>query len=475
MIAKKIFVSAFAVCIFLQAASQDAKKFVGTWQGKLNVGVELRLVLHVKLQPDGTLSSTLDSPDQNAFDIPTDTTIAKGNELGFEMSKLNVSFTGKLTNDTTIDGTFTQGGDVALVLTRTDVPMKALQRPQTPVAPFPYTSLDVEFDGARTGLHYAGTITIPAGKGPFPAAVMITGSGPQNRDEEILLHKPFAVIADHLARNGYIVLRVDDRGIGKTSGNFQKATSMDFAADVEAALDYLLSRPETDKKRTGLIGHSEGGMIAPIVASRRKDVDFIILLAGIGEKTIDLMIEQNAAILKTAGIDNDAVSLYIPVYRDIVNAIIAAPDSVAARTAADQKLEAWVATANKVAVHQLGLDQEEEREKYIGSMTSAVYTPWFRYFITFDPRPYLEKLSCKVLALNGSRDIQVVSSSNLASIEAALKKSRSKKYNVQEIPGLNHLFQTCNTCNLAEYGQLEQTISPVVLDIVTGWLNKNVK
>jgi pimeloyl-ACP methyl ester carboxylesterase len=324
-------------------------------------------------------------------------------------------------------------------------------------------------------LHYGATITIPEGTGPFPAAIMITGSGAQNRDEEIMGHKSFAVIADHLTRKGFIILRVDDRGVGKSTGKFSEATSLDFAGDVNVGLNYLLSRPEVDKNKIGLIGHSEGGMIAPMVATNRGDISFIVLLAAPGVKIIDLMTEQNRAILLSVGINEQAVDAYHPLYKNLINKIVTAPDSITAWAAVRKTMDDWVARTSKVIVEDMGMDDAGRRDTIATTFVQTIYSPWFKYFLMFDPTPLLEKLNTKVLALNGDKDIQVIASQNLPGIEAALRKSKSRVYQVQELPGLNHLFQTCNKCTLDEYSQIEETFSPIALQIISDWLIKNVK
>jgi pimeloyl-ACP methyl ester carboxylesterase len=319
------------------------------------------------------------------------------------------------------------------------------------------------------------TITIPEGKGPFPAALLITGSGPQNRDEEIMGHKTFAVLADHLTRKGFIVLRVDDRGVGKSTGNFANATSADFANDVSSGIDYLLTRPEVNKKKIGLIGHSEGGMIAPMLATQRKDIDFIVLLAGPGVKIIDLMTEQNAAVLRSVNMSKEAIEAYLPFYKEAISQIISAPDTATAYKAADALLKKWIAKTNEEIVTQLGMKDRSAQQSKLSTLSKQLSTPWFKYFLTFDPQPYLQKLQCKVLAINGGKDIQVIASQNLPGIETSLKKSKSKVYDIKELSGLNHLFQTCHKCTLQEYGELEETFSPVALQLVGDWMIKNVK
>ena len=471
---KNKFIFALLLLLTAQFVFGQPVKVAGTWEGKLNVGIELRIVFHIKLQADGSLKSTADSPDQSAFGLKCDTTILSGNELNIQMIDLGASFTGKMINDSTIEGVFTQGSDLPLTLKKVEK-VSALKRPQTPKPPFSYKSEDVIYHNADKSLQYGATITIPEGKGPFPAAVLITGSGAQDRDETILGHKPFAVIADHLTKNGYIVLRVDDRGVGKSTGDFGQSTSEDFAKDVSNSIDYLLTRPETDKKKLGMIGHSEGGMIAPMVAAARKDIDFIVLLAGPGVRITELMEEQNAAILRSMGISDNAVTEAKSLYRRIVNTIQSTADSLTALQQASIIMENWKAKTSDSILAELQFNHPEKRKEYVTQMVNQLHGPWFSYFMKFDPKPYLEQLRCKVLALNGSKDVQVISSQNLPGIEAALKKSKAKAIVIKEMAGLNHLFQQCKSCNVNEYGILEETFSPLALKELGDWLNKNVK
>ncbi len=453
--------------------------FTGTWQGTLKVAGELELILHVTQLPDDSYTATFDSPDQNAIGIKCDTVITKedpsGDELTFTINKYRVSYTGKLVNDSILSGTFTQGAHLPLEFKRTTaLVVKEIKRPQTPKPPFPYKVEEVFYNG--NGLQYGGTLTIPQGSGSFPAIVLISGSGQQDRDETLFHHKPFAVLADALTRNGFIVLRVDDRGIGNSTGNFAASTSADFAKDVSTSIEYLKSRREVNDKKIGLLGHSEGGMIAPMVASSRKDVDFVVLLAAPGVQIMDLMAEQNAAVMRSAGIDSLFSENFKTVYTQTINAIVNAPDTTTAINNAMQILNTWQAKADTNNLRKLGFKSPGNNKEYIRQQLSVVSTPWFKYFIRFDPQPYLTKLKkVKVFAINGSKDVQVVSKQNLPAIRAALVQGKTKTFEVKELPGLNHLFQTCNKCTVMEYGRLEETISPVALQSITGWLNKNVK
>lgn len=470
----KALLSGLLALVYVVANAQSNSSFIGSWSGTLNVGIELRIVFHIKETAAGGLFASADSPDQSAYGLKCDTIIISSDQLSIEMRALRASFSGKLLNDSTIDGMFKQGTEVPLTLTKGEKIAKR-NRPQTPRPPFSYKSEEVEYDNADKSLHYGATITIPPGKGPFPAVILITGSGPQNRDEEIIGHKPFAVIADAFAKKGIVVLRVDDRGTGKSTGKFQGATTADFANDVETSLNYLLSRSEADKNRIGLVGHSEGGMIAPMVAAKRKEVSFIILLAGPGEKIVDLMTEQNVAILISQKTSNTAANAYGSLYKQIAPVIVSSADSITATNNAKQVLNKWINSTDIEIIRQLGFSTEKQQQDYIKSMVESLSEKWFKYFLSFDPAVYLQQLHCKVLALNGDKDVQVLSASNLAAIQASLKKSRSKTYEVKELPGLNHLFQHCSKCTLQEYGELEETFAPEVLTIMTDWIDKNVK
>lgn len=474
MPAKKILPAIIFLFISLLSLAQPSSKFIGTWEGTLNVGIELRIVFHISEDGNGGFVTTADSPDQSAYELKCDVTTIKNSDLTIKMSDLDASFTGKLVNDSTIEGLFTQRAEFPLVLKKTEKVQEKI-RPQTPQPPFPYKSEEVIYSNADQSLQYGATITIPSGKGPFPAIVLITGSGPQDRDETILGHKLFAVIADHLTKKGFIVVRTDDRGVGKSTGIFIEATTEDFAKDVSSSVDYLLSRPEVDKKKVGLVGHSEGGMIAPIVAVKRKDINFIVLLAGPGVPVIDLMAEQNAAIAKASGATDEIAEEIKPLFKTVATAIMNAPDSVLAFATASGIIEGWAATKSKEALAELDFETVSKRNTYVFEMVKEFKTPWFRYFMKFDPGFYLEQLTCKVLALNGEKDIQVISGQNLPGIERSLKKSGSKVYEVKELPGMNHLFQTCTKCNLEEYGKLDETFSPFALQTISDWLLKNIK
>jgi len=458
----------------LAAVAQNAGSYTGTWEGKLNPGVELRIVFHIKDEGAGRISASADSPDQSAFGLKCDTAYIDANGLTIEMKSLRASYRGKLVGDTLIEGVFNQGMDLPLNLKKAGKATAKI-RPQTPKPPFPYTSEDVNYDSKNPSVKLAATITIPQGKGPFPAALLITGSGPQNRDEELMGHKPFEVLADYLSRQGFIVLRADDRGVGKSTGDFSNATSADFADDVHGGIEYLLSRPEVDRKKIGLIGHSEGGMIAPMVAATRKDLDYLVLMAGPGVKITRLMEAQNAAVLKSSGVSEAAIIAYIPFYSKMMSVLVNETDSEKASAAARNTLQQFVSKTDTALLSELNLKDTSSHSTLLKTMDQQFRTPWLKYFLKFDPEPYLSKLKCKVLAINGGKDIQVLPSQNLSGIEKALRKSKTKTWEVAELPGLNHLFQQCTKCTVQEYQEIEETISPVALEYIGKWLNAHVK
>lgn len=465
---KQIAVAFTCILFSLFTNAQNPAPYVGSWSGVLSVGAELRIVFHFE-SPDGhSLKGKGDSPDQGAFGFPLDTVYLQDGKLHLELAGVNASFAGTLINDTTLDGTFTQGADLPLVLHKTNKPAAKPERPQTPKPPFPYKSEDVIYQNADKSIQFGATITIPEGNGPFPAVVLITGSGTQNRDEEIMGHKPFAVIADYLTRKGIVVLRVDDRGAGKTTNPDSLATTADYAKDVSASVDFLLGRSEVNKKRIGLIGHSEGGMIAPMVATARKDIAFIVLLAGPGVKITELMKEQSMAVMRSSGISDKSVIAYGELYQALSSAILSGEPDL--KASCRKSLQQWITQTDTAIVNEIGLGAAKDQEEAVLQTVTEFSKPWFNYFIRFDPAIYLQKLKCKVLALNGDKDIQVIASQNIPGIEAALKKSKSPAYETHIYPGLNHLFQHCKECSVQEYKKLEETFSEEVMQKISEWI-----
>jgi pimeloyl-ACP methyl ester carboxylesterase len=434
------------------------------YEGKLKVGVvELRLVFHLFNQKNGSYAGTMDSPDQSAKDIVLDAVTVKDDAVRLGRTAGKMLFEGKRSNDgQEIDGTFTQAGASYPLKLKRVTKLTELRRPQTPKRPYPYDEIDVAYESKDVGIKLAGSLTTPRGKGPFPAVLMITGSGPQDRDETLFGHKPFLVLADYLTRRGIAVLRVDDRGVGGSTGSTNNSTSADFAQDVLAGVEFLKARPEINAAQIGLIGHSEGGIIAPRVASKSKDIAFIVLLAGTALPGEDVLYRQGAALLEVMGADAEKLAQQKTLQQRMFAVVREEKDNAVA----EKKLRAIIAelmTKDKVADAQKSALESEVRK---------VLSPWFRYFLFYDPRPALRKVHCPVLALNGAKDLQVDAKVHLPAIVAALKEGGNKDVTVQELPDLNHLFQTCKTGAISEYSTVEETIAPIVLDTIARWIAK---
>ena len=429
----------------------------GAWLGTIDTAaVRLRVVFRITNMQDG-LTATLDSPDQGMKGLPGTAVMRDGSSLKIETNQIDGTFVGKIAADlASIDGTWSQRGrDYPLVLKRVHNEAELeVKRPQNPVRPYPYRDEDVSYDNKAQNVTLAATLTIPPGKGPFPGVVLITGSGPQDRDETLLGHKPFLVLSDYLTRHGIAVLRADDRGTGKSTGVFAQGTTADFATDAEAGVAYLKTRSEIGPHKIGLIGHSEGGVIAPMIAARNKDVAFIVMMAGTGVPGDQILPAQGEAIEVASG---------------------KTPEEAAKNAAKEKEMLALVETEKDDSILQKELKGKMAGvvpEAQIGLQISQLTSPWFRYFLTYDPATALRKVTCPVLAINGSLDKQVLPDQNLPAIRKALEEAGNKHVEIDELPGLNHLFQTAKTGAPAEYAQIEETMSPVALDKMATWILK---
>lgn len=455
----------FFFLIVLTTLSISAQDITGQWNGILHVsGIQLRVVFNITKTSTG-YNSTMDSPDQGAKGIPVTSTTFENPKLVLVVSGSGIEYEGEL-KEGIITGTFRQGGQSFVMdLKREPIEKAELIRPQEPVKPYPYTSEEVTFKNEKANINLAGTLTFPAKAGNFPAVILITGSGPQNRDEELLGHKPFLVLSDYLTRNGIAVLRYDDRGTAQSEGNFKTATSADFATDVEAAIAFLKTRKEINKKKIGLIGHSEGGLIAPMVASKSKDVSFIVLLAGPGIRGSQLLLMQQELIGRASGISESELQKSKEINSTAFDMVI--------KTSNTEKLRHELTDYLTQKLIE-SPDSQKAGEKYDSVMIKAqvdqITSPWMLYFLRYDPVPALEKVKCPVLALNGENDLQVPPKEDLAAIKAALLKGGNKNVTVVELPNLNHLFQECKTGLPAEYAQIEQTFSPTALEEISKWI-----
>jgi uncharacterized protein len=454
------------LCAVLTGGAAAPADIVGDWAGALEVGVvRLHLILHVSRGDGGALRATMDSVDQGANGIPVDVIVLKGPSLHFEMNALGASYDGTLSEDgNELAGDFTQRGTkLPLRLTRTDDVSALLpKRPQEPTPPFPYASEDVTYSNPSAGVSLAGTLTLPTGAGPHPVVVLISGSGPQDRDESLMGHRPFLILADYLTRKGIAVLRVDDRGVGKSTGTFASSTTEDFAGDVLAGVAYLKTRREIDPKRIGLIGHSEGGYVAPLVATRSTEVAFIVLLAGPGVPIAVLLREQARLLLEASGADPAFIEMNQRTQERMFEIVRRESDPAAAAPELKAEIDALLA--------QLPSAQRDAAKASAESSVTMVNSPWFRYLLTYDPAATLRRVKVPVLALNGELDLQVPPAQNLPAIEKALHLGGNQDVETAVLPKLNHLFQTATTGSVSEYRTIEETMSPVALEKISSWI-----
>lgn len=448
-----------------------ASQLLGIWEGLLSVGaVELRLVLVVERDPGGFMAGHMVSPDQT----PAEYAIGRVDYVGersvlLHLGAIGITFAVSLSADGAfLQGKYRQAGrEFDITLARVAEVSKP-SRPQEPRGPFPYEIEEVLYENIAAGVTLAGTLTLPKGEGPFPAAILITGSGGQNRNEEIFQHKPFWVIADHLTRGGIAVLRVDDRGVGgSTAGdNPGQATSFDFAGDVGAGMDFLRAHARIAPDKIGLIGHSEGGIIAPLVARERDDVAFAVLLAGTGVRGDKLLLMQNAAIMRASDIDEETISAACAAQERLFATVL---DSALS----PQELETRLTRAIQEE-EEFQKASAEDQAQGLKTALAQLTNPWMVTFIRHDPAAVLRKVRCPVLALNGELDLQVPFKANLDAIARALKAAQNPDFSTRAFPGLNHLYQHCETGLITEYGKIEETFSVEVLEVMRAWIGERV-
>ncbi|MDB5022418.1 MAG: hypothetical protein JWP78_173 [Mucilaginibacter sp.] len=476
---KKLFIAGFMLLFINQISAQD---IAGSWLGLINAGgANLHLVFNIKKTSDTGYTSTFDSPDQKAFGIICSKTYKIKDTVVIEMAVINGLYKTLWDGKDRLTGIYKQGlAHLPLEMKRVNAAdiAKDPVRSQTPKPPFNYVSEEVEYDNADKSLHYGATFTRPNGDGKYPAVIIISGSGTQDRDGTIMGHKLYWVLADYLTKNGIAVFRVDDRGAGKSSlgKDINSATSADFSYDIEASLNYLKTRTDVDKKHLGLIGHSEGGIIAPMVAARSKDVSFVVLWAGPivgGGRTIA---GQLGYSLKKSGIDSIAVGAFINLSREIFDLFSSAANTDVLHQKITPVFDSWKkgqpeTTLDALAVHDRSIIGQD-----LFTFYDRLYEmPWMRFFIIYDPEKDLSKVSCSVLAVNGAKDMQVDAKSNLEAIKEILTKSGNKHFEVRELPGMNHLLQTAETGDVSEYEKIDQTISPVAMNIICSWIKLHTK
>jgi len=457
----KTILASMAAALALAAGTAHAEDAQGLWTGKIANSLQVNVRFDKTLE--GKWEATLSVPAQNLVTKVEDVTVTP-DKIGFALSRLGASYAATWSaQDGAWNGAWTQGGTTPLNLKRTTEEAVKPKRPQEEAIaarPAPYSSSDISFDNAAAGVKLAGTLTVPQGKGPFPAVVLVHGSGPINRDGDVFGHKILLVLADHLSRQGIAVLRYDKRGIGKSSGKLKEATTRDLAADAEAALAFLRSRPEADAKRIGVIGHSEGGLIAPMLATRDPALAFVVMLAGPGVRGDRLLVEQHALLAQARGAPAAAIEKDRVMNRALFAAMADEPTLEAARTKAGLIL----AEAERKGDLPPGLG---------ASALERFGTPWFRELLAHDPAPVLQAVRQPILVLNGERDLQVPAGLDLPPIRAAL--AANPRAVVKELPGLNHLFQTAKTGSTGEYGQIEESFAPAALAEISSWIGATVR
>lgn len=455
------------------SAAQASPSAAATWTGSLSLpGATLDITVVLRQNDEARAwSGSIDIPAQGQKGLPLANIRVDGRAATFAIAGVpgNPTFAGTLTEDGAgMAGTFSQGGGkFTFELRRSGPPTAAALRPQEPKPPFPYREELVTYRNDAAGIGLAGTLTLPQGNGPFPAVLLISGSGPQDRDSTIDGHKPFLLLADTLTRRGVAVLRVDDRGVGGSERGTIEPTSADLAGDVRAGIAFLRARADIDAARVGLIGHSEGGIIAPMVAADDPRVRFIVMLGANGVRGDDLMMQQVEAITRAQGIPEALIAwdraMRRPIY-DVINAEVDGKPNDAER----QRL---IDTVPPIP----GMPDVSIAQQNVRTILQGASGRWFRYFLAYDPRPAIERVRVPVLALIGSNDVQVVAAGNLAAIRAALDAGGNTDATVKELPALNHRFQTSQTGLPTESASIEETIAPSALSLIADWVVERAK
>ncbi len=438
-----------SIASFGLPSSKKADGITGIWLGKLKATeqLELRIAYEIKKDESGKLSAFMSVIEQKAFDVPMDQVNMNGDTISILFKAANLEFLGVYHADPEIiDGQYIQAGkSFPLVLSPVNELPKTVVRPQTPQPPYPYLEEDVIFENQVAGISLAGTLTIPQPDQPKPAVILIAGSGKNDRNGTKMGH--FLLLADYLTRHGYVVLRSDKRGVGKSNGDYASATTEDFASDIHAAVDFLKTRPEVDSRHIGLIGHSEGALIAPMVAASRKDVSFIILMGGPGLRGDELLLLQTRKLSEATGATPDAIDEQLKQFRSYYSII-------------QEKIN------DEAKISRI----QEVNPEVSEATVKMLMKPWIAYFTACDPALYLKKVKCPVLAITGSKDLQCPPEENLKNIKAALKAGRNKYHTIKSLPGLNHLFQTAQSGSPLEYEKIEEIIAPAALECISGWI-----
>ncbi len=449
-------------------STAESQNITGKWLGTITFGTtKLRIGFEIAEIKDGEYDASMRSIDQSGVGIPISAVKLNGDIVRLEIDAIRSAYEGKFTADgNTIEGNWLQHGTTTpLVMKRVDK-LPEIIRPQTPRKPYPYIEEEVAYENQSANVRIVGSLTLPKEKGPFPAVLLIAGSGALDRDETISYHKPFLVLADHLTRRGIAVLRVDKRGVGESTGekpvgDYTNTTLLDLADDVLAGVEYLKSRREIDPKRIGLLGHSEGGVIGPIVASHSSDVAFLVMLAGLGQNNGDIIIFQKCLAAKERGADESTLALMRSWYKRVYALVAEDAD----RATAEKKIRVLHATLTDDEKKKVGWPDHELNLEIAGQLR-----PHWRHDLRHDPCAILKQVRCSVLALGAELDRKVPAKENLAGIEEALKAGGNTRFTVREFPGMNHGFQTVSPDHTPGKASDGETMSPLVLQTISDWI-----
>ena len=451
-----------ALCMSM-CTPKPTEDIEGTWQGTLVFPgkIELRVVFKISRGSDGSLKATMLRPDERSDEIPVTEITLESRHLLLEVASIKGSFEGDIIPDgSAIEGVWRHPEWSQSLELKKVIEVSNPSRPQEPNPPYPYDEENIVYMNNEVPCRIAGTLTLPREGRPCPAVLLISGGGPQDRNGLILGHRAFFVLADFLTRRGIAVLRVDDRGVGASTGDRSRATSADYARDALAGIQFLKGRAEIDPHRIGLIGHSEGGVIVSLVASESSDVSFLVMMAGTGLPGDEYNYQFEESIGRALGENEEVIARK----RSIQERVFAVLKNERNQEVAKNRLRAIL---NELDPPMPEAKLELTVRRYL--------SPWFRFFIGHDPGGTLRKVKCPVLALFGEKDIQVSPSGNAEAVERALTMGGNKDFRVEVLPGLNHLFQTAETGLPAEYGKIEETIAPLALNLIADWILDHTK